>query len=107
MRFTYDGAGKQCVAISQLADQFIKTRGAGQQGATLEIYRKAKRNLIDCLGDVDVTTIRPKDAREFWRWLVEEGSSNVKEGQIRGLATNTAKQRLRFARAFFEQAVED
>ena len=49
-----------------------------------------------------------KEAREFWRWLIEEGSTRVdKQDKKKGLRENTAKQRLRFARSFFEQAVED
>ena len=93
-------SGKQ--TISTLADQYIRTRGAGQEESTIDIYNRSKRNLLDCFGDVDATLVKPSDAREFWRWLLEEGS------QAKGsLASNTAKQRLRFARAFFEQAVED
>lgn len=88
--------------VSSLADQYIRTRGAGQEDSTIEIYRRAKRNLLDCFGDVDAAMVKPSDAREFWRWLLEEGSQ-----EKTGLASNTAKQRLRFARAFFEQAVED
>ena len=93
--------------ISRLADSYIKTRGAGQSVGTFEVYQKAKRNLIACFGDVDVTTIQPKHAREFWRWLIEEGNTKVKKGEKLGLGSNTAKQRLRYARGFFEQAVED
>ena len=106
-RFLESDANSRVTTISMLATEYINTRGAGQSAATIEIYQKAKRNLIDCFGDVDVTTIQPKNAREFWRWLIEEGNSLVKKGENMGLGTNTAKQRLRYARAFFEQAVED
>ena len=98
---------RKAMTIGSLADEFIRTRGAGQAETTITIYRKAKRNLVDCLGDVDITTIKTADAREFWRWLLEEGDQRSKPDALRGLASNTAKQRLRFARAFFEMAVED
>ena len=107
LRFLEAESIENLVTISKLADAYIKTRGAGQSGSTIEVYQKAKRNLIACFGDVDVTTIQPKHAREFWRWLIEEGNSKIKEGEVRGLGANTAKQRLRYARGFFEQAVED
>ena len=38
-----------------------------------------------------------RQGREFWRWLLEDEK----------LAENTAKQRLRFARTFWDQALED
>ena len=90
-----------------MADSYIRTRGAGQSAGTITVYNKAKRNLIDCFSDVDVTTILAKGAREFWRWLIEEGNSKSKPGQKLGLSENTAKQRLRYAIAFFDLAVED
>ena len=74
--------------ISAVANAYIKTRGAGQSIGTLEVYQKAKRNLIACFGDVDVTAIQPKDAREFWRWLIEEGNTRAKEGKKLGLGSN-------------------
>jgi len=107
LRFLEADRIKNVVTVSELAEAYIKTRGAGQAGATVEVYRKTKRNLISCFGDVDVTTIQPQQAREFWRWLIEEGNTKVKKGEVSGLVTNTAKQRLRYARGFFEQAVED
>ncbi len=51
--------------------------------------------------------MKVQHGREFWRWLIEEGNSKVENGEVKGLGVNTAKQRLRFARAFFELAVED
>ncbi len=95
------------VTISQIADEYIATRGAGQASGSIALYRKSKRNLIDCFGDIDINGMKIKDGREFWRWLLEEGNSKVEEGEVKGLGINTAKQRLRFARAFFELAVED
>ena len=97
------------VRIGQLAEEYIKTRGAGQAAGSITLYKKTKRNLIDCFGDIDISSMQVKDGREFWRWLMEEGNSKVdaEAGEIKGLSSNTAKQRLRFARAFFEQAIED
>ena len=83
--------------LSQMADEHIKTRCAGLDEATIEINLKAKRNLLDCFGDVNITSLKKKDGREFWRWLLED----------EGLGENTAKQRLRYARAFYELAIED
>ena len=100
-------ADSRKVLISQIADQYIKTRGAGQSSETITIYRKAKKNLISCFGDVDIRSLKAKDGREFWRWLIEEGNAKAKKGEVKGLAPNTAKQRLRFARAFFQHAIED
>ena len=84
-------------SISSLADEYIRTRCTGLEPSTITILRKAKRNLIGCFGDLDIAIMRSKDGREFWRWLLED----------EGLAENTAKQRLRYARAFFELAIED
>ena len=95
------------ILISQIADEYIATRGAGQSANTIAIYHKAKGNLIACFGDVDIRTLTARDGREFWRWLLEEGSKKVKKDETKGLGTNTAKQRLRFARAFFQHAIED
>jgi integrase len=100
-------ADSRKVLISQISDQYIKTRGAGQSAETITIYRKSKKNLISCFGDVDIRAVKAKDGREFWRWLIEEGNAKVKKGEVKGLSSNTAKQRLRFARAFFQQAIED
>ena len=100
-------ADSNSVTISQLSDTYIHTRGAGQAAASITLYRKTKKNLIACFGDIDIKTMQVKDGREFWRWLLEEGSTKVKPGEVKGLGSNTAKQRLRFARAFFEHAVED
>ena len=83
--------------ISAVADEYIRTRCAGLDKATVEINNKAKRNLLDCFGDVDIKSLKKKDGREFWRWLLIDEE----------LAENTAKQRLRYARAFFEMAIED
>ena len=95
------------ILVSEIADEYISTRGAGQSAATIVIYHKARRNLIACFGDVDIRTLTAKDGREFWRCLLEEGSEKVKKGETKGLRPNTAKQRLRFARAFFQHAIED
>ena len=95
------------LTISQIADEYIETRGAGQAAASITLYRKTRRNLIDCFGDIDIATMQVKHGREFWRWLLEEGNTKVEAGETKGLGSNTAKQRLRFARAFFEHAVED
>ena len=95
------------ITISRIADEYITTRGAGQAAASITLYHKTKRNLIDCFGDIGIRSMKTKHGREFWRWLLEEGSSKVEEGEVKGLGINTAKQRLRFARAFFELAVED
>ena len=102
-------ADSRIVTISAIADQFIRTRGAGKAAASITIYRKAKQNLIDCFGDVDICTLKVKDGREFWRWLIEEGNSKVDKsaGEVKGLMPNTAKQRLRDALAFFAMAIED
>ena len=89
--------GKSVSSISTLADEYVRSRCAGLESSTVVIHKKAKRNLIACFGDVDITTLKPKDGREFWRWLQED----------EGLAENTAKQRLRYARAFFEMGIED
>ena len=35
------------VTISQITDEYIATRGAGQAAASLTLYRKTKWNLID------------------------------------------------------------
>ena len=42
------------VTISQITDEYIATRGAGQAAASLTLYRKTKWNLIDCFGDIDI-----------------------------------------------------
>ena len=89
--------GKSVSSISTLADEYVRSRCAGLESSTVVIHKKAKRNLIACFGDADITTLKPKDGREFWRWLQED----------EGLAENTAKQRLRYARAFFEMGIED
>ena len=89
---------KNCITvISALADEFVRTRCAGLKDSTITIHKKAKRNLISCFGDVNIDSLKAKDGREFWRWLQED----------EGLAENTAKQRLRYARSFFELAIED
>ena len=106
-RFEKQDAELNITTLSELADTYIKTRGAGQSAKTIAIYEKAKRNLVDCFGDIDVTIVQPRDAREFWRWLIEEGSSKGQNNEKVGLGSNTAKQRLRYARGFFEKAVED
>lgn len=83
--------------LSMLALEYIRTRCAGLEESTVVIHQKAQRNLVDCFGDVDITALKKKDGREFWRWLQDDED----------LAENTAKQRLRLARAFFELAIED
>ena len=83
--------------ISDLAAEFERTRLADAADSTVVLYDKGRRNLIDCFGDVDITTLSMRDGREFWRWLIKDEK----------LATNTAKQRLRFARTFWELAIED
>ena len=90
-------AGKVTTKISMLADDFIRTRCVGLEEATIVVHKKAKRNLLDCFGDVDINTLKKKDGREFWRWLLTDEK----------LGENTAKQRLRYARAFYEMAIED
>ena len=85
------------MTVSELADEFVRVRGVGKQNSTLAIYDKAKGNLIECFGDLAIEEFRVKHGREFWRWLMEE----------KQYSENTAKQRLRYARAFFEMAVED
>ena len=87
----------QSPTISVIADEYIRTRGAGLQESTITIFRKARKNLIERFGDIDAANITTADAREFWRWLLE----------AKGYSENTAKQRLRYARSFFEMAVDD
>ena len=60
--------------ISQISDEYISTRGAGQSSASVTLYKKTKRNLIDCFGDIDIRTMKVQHGREFWRWLIEEGN---------------------------------
>ena len=83
--------------ISMLADEYIRTRCAGLDEETVVIYNKARKNLIACFGDVDITKLTKRDGREFWRWLLKEAD----------YAENTAKHRLRLARAIFELGIED
>ncbi len=61
------------------------------------IYKKGRKNLLKCFGDVDITKLTKRDGREFWRWLLKDED----------YAENTAKHRLRLARAIFELAIED
>ncbi len=90
-------ANNNAVTIGELADDFVRTRCAGLDEATKVLNRKAKANLIDCFGDVDIRSLSKRDGREFWRWLLNDN----------GLGENTAKQRLRYARSFFDLALED
>ena len=90
----------KATTISMLADEYIRTRCAGLDSATVTVVSKAKRNLIDCFGDVGIKSLAKKDGREFYRWLLDK-----EKGE--GLAENTAKQRLRYARAYYEMAIED
>ena len=83
--------------ISMLVDEYIRTRCAGLDSETVVIYNKARKNLLGCFGDVDITQLTKRDGREFWRWLLKE----------QGYAENTAKHRLRLARAIFELGIED
>ena len=83
--------------ISMLADEYIRTRCAGLDDETVVIYKKGRKNLLKCFGDVDITKLTKRDGREFWRWLLKEED----------YAENTAKHRLRLARAIFELAIED
>ena len=92
-------AGQAITTIEMLASEYIRTRCAGHEPATVTVVEKAKRNLLSCFGDVDIKSLKKKDGREFWRWLRDKNAEN--------LAENTAKQRLRYARAFFELAIED
>ena len=85
------------MTIGGLADEYIRTRGAGNEASTIIIYNKAKSNLLECFGDMDIRALTVKDGREFWRWLQEE----------KNLSPNTAKQRLRYAQSFFGLAIED
>lgn len=95
-RFT-TGSPADMFSISKLADEYVRTRGTGHEASTITIYNKAKSNLIECFGDVDIRSLVVSDGREFWRWLQVE----------KNFAPNTAKQRLRYARAFFDLAIED
>lgn len=95
IRFAQPETTKTTIAI--LTDDFINTRLANGSEETKTLYKKGKRNLVDCFGDVDISTLKMRQGREFWRWLLED----------QGLAENTAKQRLRFARSFWDQALED
>ena len=78
-------------------DDYIRTRLVGKNESTRVLYEKGRRNLVDYFGDVDINSLSMRDGREFWRWLIEDEE----------LAENTAKQRLRFARSFFDMAMED
>lgn len=91
------GGNESGMTISKLADEYVRTRGTGHEASTITIYNKAKSNLIECFGDVDIRSLVVSDGREFWRWLQVE----------KRFAPNTAKQRLRYARAFFDLAIED
>ena len=92
----------QLNSISVLADEFISTRSVDQKPSTVILYRKAKRDLLACFGDIDIRELSKKHGREFFVWLRAEGG--VKGT---GLGENTAKQRLRYAGAFLELAIED
>ena len=94
LRFDVD---ERFTTISMLADEYIRTRCAGLDEETVVIYNKARKNLIACFGDVDITKLTKRDGREFWRWLLKESK----------YAENTAKHRLRLARAIFELGIED
>ena len=83
--------------ISMLSDEYIRTRCAGLDEETAVIYRKGRKNLIECFGDIDITKLTKRDGREFWRWLLKDQE----------YAENTAKHRLRLARAIFELGIED
>ena len=39
---------------------------------TVVIYNKARKNLLECFGDVDIATLTKRDGREFWRWLLKD-----------------------------------
>ncbi len=88
---------QRLTTISMLADEYVRTRCAGLDSETVVIYNKARKNLLECFGDVDIATLTKRDGREFWRWLLEE----------QDYAENTAKHRLRLARAIFELGIED
>ena len=90
-------ATNRITTISMLVDEYVRSRCAGLDAETVTIYNKARKNLLACFGDVDITQLTKRDGREFWRWLLEN----------QGYAVNTAKHRLRLARAMFELGIED
>ena len=100
---TAESQNEKPFLISDLANDFERTRLAGAQDSTKVLYAKAEQNLIDCFGNVPVDSLKVKDGRDFWAWLMTKGNRKTKKG----LGENTAKQRLRFARTFWDMAIED
>lgn len=92
-----ESSEREQYSIRMLVSEYIRTRCVGQAHTTIQLYRKAESNLTDCFGDIDIRKLTLKDGREFWRWLHEE----------KGFASNTCKQRMRYAQAFFGLAQED
>ena len=88
---------KQDLTISGLVQTYKNSQGAGKEKRTIAVYERSEKNLIQCFGDVVIEKLDKQDGRNFFRWLIE----------TKNYSPNTAKQRLRYARSFFELAVED
>ena len=63
---------ERLTTISMLADEYVRTRCAGLDDETVVIYNKARKNLLECFGDVDIAALTKRDGREFWRWLLKD-----------------------------------
>ncbi|MEC9096142.1 MAG: site-specific integrase, partial [Planctomycetota bacterium] len=81
-----------------LTENYIQMRKPKKASRTIEAWKRSRDNLFDKFGrECEIKTLTKQDGREFYRWLLDENKYTA----------NTAKQRLRYARSFFEQAVED
>ncbi|HEX6983770.1 MAG TPA: site-specific integrase, partial [Planctomycetaceae bacterium] len=93
---------KRCTAtLAAFLDRHLASR-TDLKGATLDIYRQARRSLIAYFGeDRELRSVTAGDAKEWRRWLLERG------GHRGGpLGSNTVAMRVSRAKAFFAAAVE-
>ena len=84
--------------LEKLTANYIRLRGTSKARRTIEAWERSRDNLFGKFGkDCKIAALSRQDGREFFRWLIDDC----------GYSPNTAKQRLRYARSFFEHATED
>ena len=87
--------------LSKAVQGYFYDKAATYSANTLETYQAVYKNLIDHLGDVDISTITPADLTAFIRWLQTDYTPNRSGGDDSPLSPAYVDVHWKAVRSFF------